>query len=78
VRDNGAGCPDEESLAASSGIGIRNTRSRLEKLYPGRHEFRLRTSPEGGCEARITIPLTLRVLRADGESVRVAPFVARG
>ncbi|HEY7863728.1 MAG TPA: two-component regulator propeller domain-containing protein [Thermoanaerobaculia bacterium] len=43
--------------AAAGGIGLANTRSRLEKLYPGRHAFEISNPPGGGCEVWISIPL---------------------
>ena len=40
-----------------SGIGLRNTRRRLEALYPGAHLLELAPAPEGGCDVRLRIPL---------------------
>ncbi len=57
VRDNGPG--PKEDLDASTGIGLRNTRRRLEALYPGDHLLELAPAPEGGCEVRLRLPLTL-------------------
>jgi signal transduction histidine kinase len=56
VCDNGAGLPGG-APAASVGIGLGATRERLARMYPGRHAFVLRALPEGGTEARITLPL---------------------
>jgi len=55
LRDNGPGLKDEP--AATPGIGLANTRRRLEALYPGAHELTLAPAPEGGCEVRLRIPL---------------------
>ena len=57
VRDDGPG-PKTDASETTSGIGLRNTRRRLEALYPGRHQLLLRRSPDGGAEAAIRIPLT--------------------
>ncbi|MGE5414540.1 MAG: histidine kinase, partial [Syntrophomonadaceae bacterium] len=54
LRDNGPGLKD---AAPSTGIGLANTRRRLEALYPGCHDLVLGSAPEGGCEVRLRIPL---------------------
>ena len=57
LRDNGPG--PRHDYDESSGIGLRNTRRRLEALYPGAHLLELAPAPEGGCDVRLRIPLTL-------------------
>jgi two-component system sensor histidine kinase AlgZ len=57
LRDNGPGPRDDRD--ESNGIGLRNTRRRLEALYPGAHLLELSPAPEGGCDVRIRLPLTL-------------------
>lgn len=54
VRDNGAGQPVAGFTRV--GIGIGNTRARLEELYGDRHRFELANHPEGGLVVRVTIP----------------------
>ncbi|HKD17200.1 MAG TPA: two-component regulator propeller domain-containing protein [Thermoanaerobaculia bacterium] len=55
LRDNGPGLRED----ASPGIGLANTRRRLEALYPGAHSLTLGPAPEGGCEVRLRIPLEI-------------------
>ncbi len=57
VRDDGPGF-GEDSGTASTGIGLRNIRRRLEALYPGRQVFRVSNPEEGGGEVFIQIPLS--------------------
>lgn len=71
VRDNGPGIqPNEHSSGASStrafkglvrkktGIGLQNTRERLEKLYGDAFRFDTYNAPEGGFVVYIEIPLS--------------------
>ncbi len=62
LRDNGPGPSDDHD--ESNGIGLRNTRRRLEALYPGAHLLELVPAPEGGCDVRIRLPLTLAHIAA--------------
>jgi signal transduction histidine kinase len=56
VRDNGPGFPADFS-ADGEGIGLRNTRARLARLFPGAYEFTTGNAPGGGAEVRVTLPL---------------------
>ncbi len=58
VRDNGPG-PRASTCDTTSGIGLANTRRRLEALYPGRHRLELTAAPGGGAEVQLQIPLSL-------------------
>ncbi len=55
VRDNGPG-PDGAAIAQGEGLGVRNTRARLEALYGADQHFVLRAVEGGGAEAEIAIP----------------------
>ena len=52
IRDNGPG----PSPAPRKGVGLTNTRARLEHLYGDRSHFELQARPEGGAEVRIRLP----------------------
>jgi two-component system, LytTR family, sensor kinase len=58
VRDNGAGLSDSALDALQKGIGLSNTRARLECLYGGDHRFEF-SNTRGGLLVRIAIPLRL-------------------
>jgi LytS/YehU family sensor histidine kinase len=53
VRDDGPGLPDS---GVDEGIGLANTRLRLEQLYGGRHRFDIANAPAGGLVVRMEIP----------------------
>ena len=52
VRDNGPGVG-----RAEAGVGLSNTRARLEQLYGSRASVSLESLPEGGAIATMTIPI---------------------
>lgn len=54
VMDDGPGPP--EAGEAGTGVGLTNTRARLEALYGEDHAFALRRADGGGCEVRIELP----------------------
>lgn len=64
VEDNGVGLPmnheNSELLRASrsggNGIGLKNLRSRLERLYGNNHELEVSTNATGGVTVRVEIP----------------------
>jgi len=58
VSDNGEGMIDHP--VPTNGIGLRNTRARLEKLYGSDQNFRLETTPGSGVHISITIPFRTR------------------
>lgn len=55
VADNGPGF-DPGALEATAGLGLRNTRMRLEALYPGRFGFATENAPAGGAVVHIQLP----------------------
>jgi len=56
VTDNGAGLNVTADAAFDRGIGLRNTRERLERLYAGRYRFELSNRDEGGLTATVALP----------------------
>ena len=56
VRDNGNGFPQEFALETSDGIGLRNTRARLVRLYGHAQTFACRNAPGGGAIVEVTLP----------------------
>jgi two-component system LytT family sensor kinase len=56
VRDNGAGLSTDAMNAFNTGVGLSNTRSRLEHLYGARHRFEFHSPPGGGLAVTIVIP----------------------
>ncbi|HYP02391.1 MAG TPA: histidine kinase [Pyrinomonadaceae bacterium] len=55
VRDDGSGI-DEANKSAAHGVGLRNTRERLEKLYGAAQRFQLSRAAGGGLQVSIIIP----------------------
>ena len=56
VRDNGPGLSKAKLDAFNQGVGVSNTRSRLEHLYPGAHKFDFHEPSDGGLAVTIEIP----------------------
>jgi signal transduction histidine kinase len=59
VRDDGYGMSADELKALNTGVGLRNTRSRLEHMYGEQHLFEFRSVRGGGLEVIVEIPFTL-------------------
>ena len=56
VKDNGPGLPEGYQTVSSEGVGLRNTRERLQQLYGDQHEFKLISNPQGGLNVSVTLP----------------------
>ena len=56
VCDDGPGFPVGWTPASSTGIGLRNTVERLERLYGASHQFQTVNRPMGGASVRIAMP----------------------
>jgi signal transduction histidine kinase len=71
VRDNGPGLDGGDDSPREEGVGLANTRARLEQLYGPDQRLTLRAAPEGvGVVAEVTLPYHTR---ADLRTVSVAP-----
>src|SRR5215212_7287440 len=60
VRDNGRGLPEGAEAnrgMQGGGVGLANTRARLQQLYGGSFRFDLSNSPEGGAVVTLELPL---------------------
>jgi len=66
LRDNGPGLAEDRPQR--EGIGLSNTRARLQQLYGDAHRFELRNTPEGGLLVTVALPF-----RADHHGGSVSP-----
>jgi signal transduction histidine kinase len=55
VRDDGPGL-EPSAIGRGKGLGLSNTRHRLEKLYGRQHQFELENAEAGGLSVVLTIP----------------------
>jgi two-component system, LytTR family, sensor kinase len=56
VSDNGPGMPPSRLTSPGKGVGLANTRSRLERLYGANHQLLFGEPPGGGLMVTVTIP----------------------
>lgn len=56
VADNGAGLRPERRAPSREGVGLANTRARLDHLYGPDHRFRLSAARGGGVTVDLSIP----------------------
>jgi signal transduction histidine kinase len=70
VRDNGPGLGADDDSADGEGVGLANTRARLQQLYGSDQRLTLTTAPDGvGVVAEVTLPYHTRAdLRASAVS----------
>jgi two-component system LytT family sensor kinase len=73
VQDNGVGLSAARLTDFNRGVGLSNTRSRLDHLYGSLHRFEFRQPAEGGLLVCIAIPMAeLAVEVGEGEAEAVA------
>lgn len=56
VKDNGMGFGRQGRSTLQEGLGLSNTRSRLEKLYGVSHRFEISNGPRDGAVVNVSIP----------------------
>lgn len=58
IKDNGPGLSADQSLASyvGKGLGLANTKARLERMYGSKHRFELTNDPVGGLLVTLEIP----------------------
>ena len=56
VRDNGPGLSKERTPSPSGGLGLTNTRSRLEHLYGSAQHLQFSETPGGGLTVTVVLP----------------------
>jgi two-component system LytT family sensor kinase len=71
VRDNGGGLHGSTVKKLRTGVGLSNTRARLDVLYPGRHRLDF-TELYGGLAVRVEIPFHRATDTPAGASFRAA------
>ncbi len=74
VTDNGIGFSASDTR---NGVGLSSTCERLERMYPGQHQFSIRRLPEGGTEVFISLPFRVASESADVTSHEQTSFVDR-
>ena len=76
VTDDGPGLPAEGPLPGRSGVGLANTRGRLQQLYGSEGVLELRSARSGGVEARVELPFRLAPSEVPAEpAVAQSPVV---
>jgi two-component system, LytTR family, sensor kinase len=72
VQDNGVGLSAARLTDFNRGVGLSNTRSRLDHLYGSLHRFEFRQPAEGGLLVCVAIPMAELASEEHGEGQAVA------
>ncbi len=56
IADNGRGPSADDRQDLNEGVGLSNTRARLEHLYPGHHSISVSAAPGGGFAVTVRLP----------------------
>jgi two-component system LytT family sensor kinase len=78
VSDDGPGLPVGWSLEAHAGVGLTNTKRRLEQLYPAAHQFDVNNAESGGATVRIVMPFHTNGAQSGGIAHGENPSDHRG
>jgi anti-sigma regulatory factor (Ser/Thr protein kinase) len=68
ISDTGVGLSATAETGTSGGIGLSNTRARLQSLYPGQHVFSVQNRSDGGCVAELRIPFHTAPMPHNGKA----------
>lgn len=74
IRDDGVGL--DTGMRLHEGVGLKNTKARLQQLHGDNFEFRCINAPEGGCQVTISIPYV--ALSFEKEEVHAGAVAHRG
>lgn len=72
VQDDGVGVPDDWQLNTQQGLGLSNTKARLERLYNDNHRLTLSNAPDGGLMVTVVIPYRTTASAPEPASANVA------
>ena len=71
MKDNGPGLGRTDGVRLKEGLGLGNTRARLEQLYRAAYRFDMSDALEGGLQVTLEIPfVTVAVVRAQETAIR--------
>jgi two-component sensor histidine kinase len=68
IRDSGDGLPPERLMALNRGVGLENTRARLQHLYPSAFQFAFTNLDRGFC---VTVRIPFQVEEVVADAIRV-------
>lgn len=68
IRDNGNGLPPDRLVALNQGVGLGNTRARLEHLYRSAFQFKFSNLEDGFC---VTVSIPFQIESSATDAIRV-------
>ena len=73
VKDNGPGLPRGEASSGriKEGLGLANTRARLQQMYGSAHRFEMADVPEGGLQVTIEMPFEIASVVREHEEAAI-------